>query len=91
MSASPHRLTLYSKAECSLCDKAKAALDAVRAERAFELSVVDIAADPQLFEKYRYDIPVLLIDGVEAARHFIGAEKVRVLLKRADEAPSNQQ
>ena len=75
-------LTLYSKPECSLCDKAKSAIEQFRAERVFELTVVDIESDPMLFEKYRHDIPVLLINGAEAARHFIGLEKLRVLAKR---------
>ncbi len=75
-------LTLYSKPECSLCDKAKDALEKFRAERAFELTIVDIESDPVLFEKYKHDIPVLLINGAEAARHFIGLEKLRVLAKR---------
>ncbi len=82
MNHKPHTLVLYSKADCSLCDKAKAALAEVSAEREFELNVIDITTDPDINERYRYDIPVLLIDGREVARHFIGAEKVRVLLKR---------
>ena len=76
------RFTLYSKTECSLCDKAKAALDEFRRECAFELAVMDIEADAVLFEKYKNDVPVLLINGAEAARHFIGLEKLRVLVRR---------
>ena len=77
------KLTLYSKKECSLCDKAKTALDEFRRECEFDLEIVDIESDAALFEKYKYDIPVLLINGVEAAKHFIGVEKLRVLVKRA--------
>jgi len=74
--------TLYSKADCSLCEKAKEALQNFRGECEFELNVMDIASDPALLEKYKYDIPVLHINGVEAAKHFIGVEKLRVLAKR---------
>jgi len=74
--------TLYSKADCSLCDKAKDALAQFRRECVFDLIVSDIAADPVLFEKYKYDIPVLAINGTDVAKHFIGIEKLRVLVKR---------
>jgi len=74
--------TLYSKADCPLCDKAKAALDEFRRECAFELEVINIESDATLLEKYRSDIPVLVSNGAEIARHFIGLEKLRVLVKR---------
>lgn len=76
------KFTLYSKADCSLCDKAKDALEKFRGECAFELIVTDIESDPALFEKYKNDFPVLLINGTEVAKHFIGVEKLRVLAKR---------
>ena len=74
--------TLYSKADCSLCDKAKDALAQFKRERDFDLNVVDITTDPALFEKYKHDIPVLTINGADAAKHFIGIEKLRVLAQR---------
>ncbi|HLX64028.1 MAG TPA: glutaredoxin family protein [Planctomycetota bacterium] len=76
------KFTLYSKPNCPLCDKAKAALHEFRRECVFDLDVVDIESDVQLFEKYKHDIPVLLTNGAEAARHFIGVEKLRVLVRR---------
>ena len=78
-------LTLYSKADCSLCDKAKDALAVFGGEVEFELIVVDIASDPALFSKYQFDIPVLFINGIEAARHFIGVEKLPGLVRRFSE------
>jgi len=78
----PFEFTLYSKADCSLCDKAKDALALFQRECIFTLTVVDIATDSNTFEKFKYDIPVLAINGVEAAKHSIGIEKLRVLVKR---------
>ncbi len=75
-------LTLLSKTNCPLCDEAKVAIEAFAQECEIELSVVDIAADKALWDKYKFDIPVLLIDGEEAARHHIGLKKLRVLRKR---------
>lgn len=74
--------TLYSKADCSLCEKAKEALEQFKRECAFELTVTDITSNAVLFEKYKFDIPVLAINGEDAAKHFIGVEKLRVLVQR---------
>ncbi len=63
------RLTLYSKAGCHLCEEAKGKIDRLRA-RGYDLEVAetDITADPALFERYRYTIPVVeLPDGRQLA------------------------
>jgi len=76
------RLTLYSKPDCCLCDDAKRAIEEFSTECELQLEVVDITKDDKLFEKYRYDIPVMLLNGEEIARHHIGIKKLRVLWKR---------
>jgi glutaredoxin len=74
--------TLYSKADCSLCDKAKDALAEFRRECVFDLIVTDISTDPALFEKYKYDIPVLALNGADVVKHFIDIKKMRVVAQR---------
>ncbi len=37
-------------------------LDDIAAETAFELTEIDIRSDTALFERYRYRIPVILVD-----------------------------
>ena len=64
-------LTLYTRPGCHLCDDLKATLLQVQRRQAFELTEVDISRDPSLERRYGRDIPVLLIDGIEAARHRI--------------------
>jgi len=59
------RLTLYSKPGCHLCDEAMAKI-ARLAARGYDLTVDerDITANPTLFNRYRYAIPVVeLPDG----------------------------
>jgi len=60
-------VTLYTRADCPLCEKAKAAI------RASGVSVlmdeVDIDADEELRQRYTNDVPVILINGKEAFRH----------------------
>ena len=43
----------------------------------YTLDEVNIESDPALLEQYRNDIPVILIDGVEAFRHRLTAEEFR--------------
>ncbi len=63
------RITLYTKAGCGLCEKMKAEMKGARIENLYTLEEVDIEKDAALFAQYRYEIPVLLINGVEAFRH----------------------
>ena len=74
--------TLYSKADCSLCDKAKDALAEFRRECVFDCIVTDISTDPGLFEKYKFDIPVLALDGTDVLKHFIDIQKLRIVASR---------
>ena len=69
--AKPMHLTLYTRPGCHLCDDLKEILLRVRRRQAFELKEVDISGDPALERRYGHDIPVLLLDGVETARHRI--------------------
>ncbi len=75
------KVTLYGKPGCCLCDEARAAVDAVRAERDFELTEVDVSADPRLWNAYGERIPVVEIDGEEAFE--LGVERAE-LAQRLD-------
>jgi glutaredoxin len=76
----PIELTLYTRPGCHLCDDLKQILLRVRRRKAFELREVDISGDPVLERRYGLDVPVLLLNGVETARHRIDeAELVRRL------------
>jgi glutaredoxin len=56
-------VSIFTKAECGLCEKAKALVLKVQADFPFLLQEIDITRDPALFQKYRYVIPVVAIDG----------------------------
>jgi len=73
-------ITIYSKPGCHLCDRAKEVIERCRAKAEFALEVVDISQDPELLQRYRDDIPVILLDGNEIARHFVRERKVLELL-----------
>jgi glutaredoxin len=73
------RVTLYAKAGCHLCDEAREHLEDLAAEVALELDEMDIRSDAALFERYRYRIPVIVVDGVERLEGRISAAEVRAL------------
>ena len=63
------RVVLYTKPGCSLCEEMKAAMSKAGCTALYKLEEVDIESEPELFARYRYEIPVLFINGVEAFRH----------------------
>lgn len=78
-----HVVTLYAKAGCHLCDEARAYLEDALADLDEELDLreTDIRRDPELFERYRYRIPVIEVDGVERLEGRIDSDAVRELLR----------
>ena len=62
---------VYSRPGCRLCDKAKAAIFKSDCADLFTLEEIDIETDPVLLQRYQNDIPVVMINGVEAFRHRI--------------------
>ena len=76
----PH-VIIYSRPGCHLCDEAKAAIQNAGCNDSFTLEEINIESDDELLKKYKYDIPVITIDGVEAFKHRIHAEefKIRVI------------
>lgn len=61
----PTRVTFYTKAGCHLCEEARDMLEDIAALTQFELTEIDIRNNPAIFEKYRYRIPVIIINDEE--------------------------
>ena len=71
------RVTLYGKAGCCLCDEAREALAAVRAERPFELEQVDVSLDPVLNRLYGERIPVVAVEDEELFEYHVDPGELR--------------
>jgi glutaredoxin len=76
------RVTLYGKPGCHLCEEARAVIDAVRAERPFELEEVDVSLDPVLHRRYGERIPVVAIAGEDAFDYVVDARALRERLDK---------
>ena len=72
-----HKITIMSKPGCHLCEvAAKVIQDIVGSRVPVLIEMVDITSDQLLLEKYRDDIPVILVDGVERFRHTVDPDKL---------------
>ena len=67
--AAYQELLLYRKrGECPLCDIAAEALAPIARRLNLAVNAVDIESDAELFDRYQFDVPVVLFGGVEVAR-----------------------
>lgn len=63
------RVKLYTRPGCHLCEEAKQAMLAARCAGEYTLEEINIDLDPDLVRRYGWDIPVVVIDGVETFKH----------------------
>ena len=60
-----HRVTMYSRERCGLCDAAREVILAVHANAPFDYEEVFIDGKDALESEYGLRVPVVLVDGVE--------------------------
>ena len=82
------RVVIYSRPACHLCEEAKKVIEASGCREEYTLEEINIESDRELLRRYRYDIPVITINGVEAFRHRLTADEFRRKLKEARRADS---
>lgn len=78
---------VYGKPGCHLCDEAIDQLDDLRERFDFELKRHNILDDQQLFEKYRYDVPVVRIAGIDRLKLKFDTQELEAALL-ASQVPS---
>lgn len=76
-------VVLYTKPGCHLCDEAQALLDELAPDLDLAITSIDITTDASLFERYRYEIPVVVCEGVEVAKGRIAEAGLRDALRQA--------
>jgi glutaredoxin len=76
-------VTIYSRPGCHLCDEATRAIEEADCADEYTLSEINIESDPSLLTRYRNDIPVITIDGVEAFRHRLTPEEFRRAIRQS--------
>jgi glutaredoxin len=78
------RVTLYSRPGCHLCELVERIVRHVSTKRPFDFVIRNIEQDKDELEKYRNDIPVVVVNGREIARHRLTAEALRSALDAAE-------
>ena len=76
-------LTFFTRPQCPLCTEARAVVDVVRARIDFTYEEVDITQAPEWFQEYKWDIPVVHIDGEFAFKHRLDAAELERALREA--------
>jgi hypothetical protein len=71
---------MYSRTTCGLCDQAREAILAVRAELPFDFEEVFVDGDHVLEREYGLRVPVVLIDGEERFELHVDAGELRAAL-----------
>jgi hypothetical protein len=75
-----HRLKLYGKVDCCLCDRAKEIIERLQRDYPLVVEQVDITADPEIFERYKEIIPVVVVDDRETFSLKISEYRLRRIL-----------
>jgi glutaredoxin len=79
-----NRVTLMTRPNCSLCDKAAEAVARICGELGEGWTSQDVDTDPELRAEYGDRVPVILIDGREHGFWRVEEERFRAALTRAD-------
>ena len=76
-----HRLVLYSRVDCCLCDEMKTIIRQLAERTPFELEEIDVDSSADLKQKYGEEVPVLFINGRKAFKYRLTAKQLAARLK----------
>jgi glutaredoxin len=81
-----HRVRLYARPDCHLCDEAREGLLGLRSDGLdFELEEIDIDSDDELLLRYLERIPVVELDGQIVSELHLDADGLRARLDTLSE------
>lgn len=76
-----NKLTLYTRPGCHLCDEMKQVLNDLPGDIKIIIEEVNIETETSLREKYKYKIPVLILNGRVIAKYRTDRERLIRILK----------
>ena len=84
MSDSSHRVVVYTREDCHLCERARETVESVASGRAdVTVERVDVDGDPDLRATYGDRVPVVAVDGEDAFEIRVDADDLRARLDAA--------
>ena len=75
------KVTLYTKAQCGLCEEAEVMLRRLQRKIHFDLEFVDVEADASAYQRYGQRIPVIAVDDEEVAAAPLDETRLQALLR----------
>ena len=75
-------VVLYTRPGCHLCEDAKQEMLSANCADEYALEEINIDNDPALLERYRYEIPVITINGKKAFKYRLTAAEFRKAVTR---------
>jgi len=89
MSTAPSlSLVVYRKPGCPLCDEADELLHDAREKWRYTLEARNILERDEWFSKYRYRVPVVVVNGIERLELRFSTDELNAALTAAQESPS---
>jgi glutaredoxin len=79
-------VTVYTHADCHLCEEAVDVLRTLQGQHPFELRELDIRADEALHRAYFERVPVVALDGEELCEFVVDEPLLRARLAQATPA-----
>ena len=76
-----HRLILYSRSDCCLCDEMKTIVRQVGQKTSLIVEEIDVDSSADLQEKYGEEVPVLFVNGRKAFKYRLTAKQLATRLK----------
>lgn len=64
-------LTIYTRAECHLCEEMLFALKKWQSRYSFDIDIIDIGNDLELTRRFAARIPVLISGDIEICQYFL--------------------
>lgn len=81
------QVLLYTKKDCSLCDAAKETILRVRKKISFDFKEMDIESEEDLYEKFKYEIPVVFINDKRVFTYRVNGKDLKRTLMKFRESP----
>ena len=70
-------IQFYTKPKCSLCDEVRILLNELGKKYSLDVVEVNILNDPTLYERYKYEIPVLSFPDLSQLQGRIEPDRLR--------------
>lgn len=81
----------FTKPGCHLCEQAEELLEQIATECPMDLEMIDITEDMDIFDRYRYEIPVIAVEGGGTASGRITEADLRRVLHLGPFRPARTQ